>query len=510
MEGQRHTTTVNDVTTSPDPRSGRVLRWLVVVGLAVPFVVLLIQQLTELSDRRLPCCDYSALELGTRAFLRGEQFIGMYSREGWRHPGPITFVWSSIARLLPGNGFAEHQVAAVAVHVVAMAMVVWAFRKRLTSTGFTVAVVALVAFVWRFDIDHFREPWNPFTAMSWATLAVVLAAGFATSGGWAWLTGFVVFGSFAVQTHVGTAPVVVIAALVVVRELRRRWNHEGRRSALARTSMLALLIWLLPLVDLVRGDGNLFDVATGTDRGWASGDVWTTVARLVGLGPSAMGRFFGPSSPYIEAGGLGVFEILMVVVAVSLSWAVWRARRRAPFAFMVTALSWSGIALTAVLVQTTSGPFYRYLLLPVAGLSALIWIMGVVVVVETVASRAPRWVVPGLAASVAVVSGVVTAVGVDSEHLVGRYGDADIDRAVDEVRANCDSLDEDVVVRVSEAGDEIAWTDAMPVIVALDRCTTVTVTGITGFIAGPGFEADDDAEPDYFIEGSGWSADAPD
>ena len=132
------------MTTSPDPRSGRVLRCLVVVGLAVPFVVLSIQQLTELSDRRLPCCDYSALELGTRAFLRGEQFTGMYSREGWRHPGPITFVWSSIARLLPGNGFAEHQVAAVAVHVAAMAMVVWAFRKRLTSTGFTVAVAALV------------------------------------------------------------------------------------------------------------------------------------------------------------------------------------------------------------------------------------------------------------------------------------------------------------------------------------------------------------------------------
>lgn len=484
--------------------------WLAIGGLVVPFVVLLIQQLTELADRRLPCCDYSALELGTRAFLRGEQFTGLYSREGWRHPGPITFVWSSIARLLPGNGFAEHQVAAVAVHVSALGGVVWAFRKRLTATGCMVAVAALVAFVWRFDIDHFREPWNPFTAMSWATLAVVLAAGFATSGGWAWLTGFVVFGSFAVQTHVGTALVVVIAALVVVRELRRRWNHEGRRSALARTSMFALLIWLLPLVDLVRGDGNLFDVATGTDRGWASGDLWSTVARLVGLGPSAMGRYFGPSSPYIEAGELRVVDLLMVVIAVSLSWAVWRARRRAPFAFTVTALSWAGIALTAVLVQTTSGPFYRYLLLPVAGLSALIWIMGVVVVVETVASRTPRWVVPGLAVTIAAVSGIITAVGVGSEHLVGRYGDADIDRAVDEVRANCDSLGEDVVVQVSEVGDEIAWTFALPVIVALDRCTTVTVTGFTGFIAGPGFEAEDDAEPDYFIEGSGWSADAPD
>jgi hypothetical protein len=388
--------------------------------------------------------------------------------------------------------------------------VVWAFRKRVTATAFSIALAMLVVFLWRFDIDQFREPWNPFTAMSWATLAVVLVAGFVTGGGWNWLIGFFVAGSFAVQTHVGTAPVVVIAALLVAREVRWRWNNDGRRSALVRTSMLALLIWMLPLVDLIRGDGNLFDVATGTDRGWASGDVWTALVRLIGLCPSAMGGYFGPSSPYIEASGLGVFEVAMALVASLLSWVVWRARRRTPFAFMVTALSWSGIALTAVLVQTTSGPFYRYLLLPVAGLSALIWIMGVVVVVESVASRAPRWLEPVLAASIAVVLGIVTAIGVDSEHLVSRYGDADIDRAVDAVRQNCATFDDDLVVQVSETGDEIAWTEAMPVIVALDRCTTVTVTGISGFIAGPGFEADDDAVPNYFIEGAGWSTTSPD
>ena len=479
---------------------------LAIVGLAVPLVVLLIQQLTELGDRRLPCCDYSALELGTRAFLRGEQLTGLYSREGWRHPGPITFVWSSIARVLPGSGFAEHQVATVVVHMTALGAVVWAFRKRLTATGFMVAIAVLVTLVWRFDIDQFREPWNPFTAMSWATLAVVLAAGFATSGGWAWLTGFVVIGSFAIQTHVGTAPMVVMAAVVVYRELRRRRDHDGRRSALVRTSALGALIWLLPVIDLLRGDHNLFDVATGTDRGWASGDLWNTVVRLVGMGPSSMGRHFGPSSPYIAAEGLTVGEFLMVIIVVMLSVAVWRSRRRAPFAFMVTALSWSGIAVTVALIQTTSGPFYRYLLLPVAGASMLIWIMGVVVVVESVASRSPRLVVPMAATSIALAVGIIAAVGVDSEHLVGRYGSADIERAVDEVRANCDSLDDHVVVEVSDVGGEIAWSEAMPVIVALDRCTSVTVTGITGFIAGPGFEAEDDAVPNYRIDGAGWSA----
>jgi len=191
---------------------------LATIGACIPVVLLLIQQLSELSDRRLPCCDYSALELGTRAFLRGEQLTGLYSREGWRHPGPITFVWSSLARPLPGNGFAEHQVATVVVHVVAWATVLWAIRKRLSPVAFTVAVASEIAFVWRFDIDQFREPWNPHTAMSWAALSVVLAAGFVTAGGWSWLTAFVVAASFAVQTHVGTAPVIALATLLVLRE----------------------------------------------------------------------------------------------------------------------------------------------------------------------------------------------------------------------------------------------------------------------------------------------------
>jgi len=496
--------------TSPDPRAGRLLRWLVLVGLVVPFVVLLIQQLSELSDRRLPCCDYSALELGTRAFLRGEQLTGLYSREGWRHPGPITFVWSSLARPLPGNGFAEHQVATVVVHAVAWAAMLWAMRKRLSPVAFTVAVASVVTFVWRFDIDQFREPWNPHTAMSWAALSVVLAAGFVTAGGWSWLTAFVVVASFAVQTHVGTAPVIAIGALLVVREVWRRRGHSGRRRAIIRSLLVGTLVWLLPIIDMVWGDGNFLDVATGTDRGWASGDLWSTVLRSVGLAPSAMGRFFGPSSPYVSADAIGVAEIVAALVAVSLTWLVWRARHQTPFAAAVVALSWTGLLLTALLLQVTAGPVYRYLLLPTVGLSALIWIMGLAVAAEAIASRLPNRVVPVMATVVSVAIGVLAAVGVDSEHLVGRYGDADIDKAVDAVRTECSSLPDHVVVEVADTGGEIAWGEAMPVIVALDRCTSVSVTGLTGFIAGPGFEADEDEGPDYFISGTGWSAVVPD
>jgi hypothetical protein len=494
---------------APSTRFTRIATWMAVIGLAIPFVVLLIQQLAELSDRRLPCCDFAALELGTRSFLRGEQWTGLYSREGWRHLGPITFVWSALARVLPGHGFAEHQVATVMVHVVALLTVVWAFSKRLAPTAFAVAVTALVVFGWRFDIDQFREPWNPFTAMSWTMAAIVAAAMFVTRGGWKWSTAFFAVASFAVQTHVGAAPSIVVAAVVMMVVMKRRWDADGRRITLRWTVPMTIVVWSLPIVDLLGGEHNAFHVATGTDRGWASGDVWSTFVRLVGLGPSAMGRSFGTSSPYLDAGAFGVFEITSALVAVALTGVVWRARHRSPFAFGVSALSWVSILFTTVLVQITSGPFYRYLLLPVVGLSCLIWVMGLVVLVESFAGRFSAFVVPMLASAIAMTIGILTAVGVDSEHLVDRYGDADIDRAVDEVRATCGSLPESMVVEVGDVGEEIAWAEALPVIVALDRCSSVTVTGATGFIAGPGFEADDDAEVDYVIPGTGWSDIAP-
>ncbi|MFM8563230.1 MAG: hypothetical protein ACKOCE_04965 [Acidimicrobiia bacterium] len=488
----------------------RWLSWLPVAGLAIPFVVLLIQQFSELGDRRLPCCDYSALELGTRAFLRGEQLTGSYSRGGWRHPGPITFVWSAVARLLPGHGFAEHQVATVAVHMAALGAVVAVLRRRLSDPGFAVSVTVLAVWVWRFDIDQFREPWNPFTAMSWTMAAVAISVAFATRIGWGALVAFAVVGSFAVQTHVGSAPVVVLATVLVARTLRARWADPGRVGAVRRVLMVGTVIWTLPLVDLMFGDHNMLDVATGTERGWSVGDPWLATLRLLGAGPSAMGRYFGPESPYVTAHGLGVSEVAGVVIAVLLSALVYARRDRQPFAFQVSALSWAGVLVTAMMLQTTAGPFYRYLLLPVVGLSALIWVVGVAVLVETIASDLPPIVVPLVAVLATSVIGVVTAVGVDSEHLVGRYGNDSIERSVRAVEGMCDSLPEEVVVEVSDAGGEMAWTEAMPVIVALDRCTSVSVVGVSGFIAGPGFAADADAVPNYRISGTGWSAVAAD
>ena len=497
---------MNDVRPDSTNRSLRLLAIIAATGLALGFIVLLIQQLTELSDRRLPCCDYSALELGTRAFLRGEQLTGMYSREGWRHPGPITFVWSALARLLPGRGFAEHQVATVAVHMMAIGVMVAMFRRRLSSTAFVVALAAMSVFVWRFDIDQFREPWNPFTAMTWAMAAVVLAAAFATRIGWTSLIGFVIVGSFAVQTHVGAAPVVLIASVFVGRNVYARRGDEGCRRALTTSALAFLVIWLLPIIDAVAGDGNLFDVATGTDRGWSTSTPWTSLIRLLAGGLSAMGRYFGPSSPYVAAGTPTVVEWLLVVAIVAVSVFVWRQRDRHAFAWRLTSLSWAGLILTGVLLQTTSGPFYRYLLLPVAGLAVLVWIAGLVVIVETVADRTPPLIIPVAAAIISLVVGVFSAVGVDSEHLVGIYGDERIDRTVNDIRANCDAIPDEVVVDVADVGEEVAWTEAMPVIVALDDCAHVTVTGLSGFIAGPGYEADDDAVANYRIDGFGWSA----
>ncbi|NDA78317.1 MAG: hypothetical protein EBY07_11085, partial [Actinobacteria bacterium] len=166
------------------------------------------------------------------------------------------------------------------------------------------------------------------------------------------------------------------------------------------------------------------------------------------------------------------------------------------FLFAMSSMSWVGVVATTVLLQTTSGPFYRYLLVPVAGLSAVIWLSGIVAAVELVRSRLRDEFVIGVAVAMTAVCSVLAAVGVDATHLVSRYTSETIERAVADIESECSRLPSPLVVEVP---DNVDWTEALPMVVALDRCTTVRVVGVAGFIAGPGFEADDDALPNYVL-----------
>jgi len=49
--------------------------FVLMAGVALPLATLLVQQLSELGGRTIPCCDYAVLELGTRSFLLGEQLV---------------------------------------------------------------------------------------------------------------------------------------------------------------------------------------------------------------------------------------------------------------------------------------------------------------------------------------------------------------------------------------------------------------------------------------------------
>ena len=457
----------------------------IVLGLVVPFVVLLIQQFTEVGDPTIPCCDYAVLEMGTRSFLRGEQLVGLYSREGWRHPGPVPFIWSAPFSLLPFRGFAKYQIAVVVMHMVAFGVYVAAIARRVRPTS-VVALVALCSFfVWRFDVNQFREPWNPYMAMSLGVVALVAAARVFVDSSGAWLVVFALAGSMAVQTHLGSAPLVGgLLILLVVMAHRGRLSVDGK--SVKRAGVVTGALWLLPLIDLVVGDHNFFEVfrRSGDGPDMSLRAIGRALVWMMSLSPDHLGRFFGTSSPFIDGGSPTIVNWLITLVSIGGGAWVLTKRHSQPFLAWMVALAFGGILLTTGALVVADGPFIRYLMLPMFGLSLVVWTAIVLAVAERLSDNS-KW----LTVSAASVFGLLATFSVSGSHLSRQYSNELIETVVTGIRENCDDLPDRTVVNVDES---VSWADAVAFVDQMDRCTDVRVTRGIGFIAGQGFEASSD------------------
>lgn len=489
------------------PRSQRaarlIERWAPVAGLtavAVPFVVLVVRQLSNLRVEGTPCCDWAALEMGTRAFLRGEQLVGLYSREGWRHPGPAQFLWDSLFRVLPGRSFAEHQVAAAVLGGLAIATVALAALRRLGRNAMLSALAVVAVWMVRFGVEEWALPWNPVTAMSWVVITVVAAAAYTSGGSRWWLLATAAAGSMAVQTHVGTAPAVAVpAALVVVHAWRRR-AEPGAGPRVYWVAVVIGLLWLLPLIDLVAVDHSL---ATAIDELLFSAktdpvrrrDVAKALVHILGMSPAHQGTDFGLDSPYSSGAALTLRTVALAIAGLALGvYAVVR-RKRHRLSSQLVVMAGTGLVLTGIALTRANGPFYRYLVFPAIGLGALVWVGGFIAITADLANRWPaRRNLLALAQLGIVVVAAAIAIPPSRPPLATSASNATIQELSAGVRAACDELP-DVAIVTSTA----QWTDELPVAAAIERCTTVRVVGWSGFIAGQPYEADDDAEPNVYI-----------
>ncbi len=482
-------------------------------ALLAPLIVLLVQQFTQLGwgasssapERwAIPCCDYAALELGTRAYVSGEQWMGLYSRQGWRHPGPAPFLWDAMFRILPGHAFAEHQVAAVALAIVAVgALVLFAWRHTSTVAAL-VGLCVVAAWMLRFDIGMLREPWNPISSMLWVGIFVVCAATFASTprsrrSGWA-IVGAAISGSMAVQAHLGAAPIVVIGVIMIaVGAWRARDARPVQRGALY--ACLALLVlWALPLLDLAFGDHGLWRIVTVDDdpsnTGFSWGDAMRTMVQAIGLGPARQGVALGPASPFLPTASLTIGQVVAAIAGVALGIRVLMTRQRHRRLAFATALALVGLVVTTAMVGLAGSQYYPYLLLPVVMCGPIVWMCGAIALTTDLLRHLRavwRSIVSGVVAVALIAFAIVGIGSLPSDTLLDRYLSPDLASLERSVLDRCESVPTHPIVWVQPGVD---WTIALPLIATIDRCATVKVRTWESFLAGEPYRAPSDVERD--------------
>ncbi len=350
--------------------------------------------------------DQALVELGIREAGAFHRSLGVYSRFGWNHPGPVwLYLLAGPYRLLGGDGRALGAAVAASHGLCAVLIVACAARLRSASRHSAgagrafAAAVAVLVLQHAFGRSAFFSPWNPLAVVLPALLFLLLAAGVLLRRR-GWLVGAVAAATFLVQTHIGTVPLVVVVGglVLLVRAVARlsTGHRLGRRrrsvdepapcllsrvwptrllpgTGLGRVQaggwLLIVLAWLPPLLEQEFAGGNLGRIGhfVTTSRHATS---WRASASVAGelLYRSLLSRARGRLSlPLPPTGGL--MMLVLCAGAGVLLGAVGYALQE-PVSRACAAVSVAGIAAGVLAAHQTVGGHDPYLLFWLAAVMA--------------------------------------------------------------------------------------------------------------------------------------------
>lgn len=244
-----------------DDRQPPIDRRLVVVLLGLLAVVIIWLVVRLVSSDWLPIGDYRTLELRVSDVGGSETpILGVYSRYQWNHPGPMLFYALALPYRLAGSSPIGLLLGATAINLIAIGSTLWiaarAGRRAFVLVGFFVALLCL-----GMNPAGLADPWNP-TFVILSVFASAVACWRVVFGDRVAAVVLVLFGSFAVQCHVGSAlPIAFLLGVggvaLVIRSFRGRNLRHDRITALM-TIGLSIVFWIPPAIEQLRNSpGNV-------------------------------------------------------------------------------------------------------------------------------------------------------------------------------------------------------------------------------------------------------------
>jgi hypothetical protein len=322
--------------------------------------------------------DVAILEIGTLEALSGKQLVGPYSRFNWNHPGPAEFYVLAPPYLLGGRRTGALGLGALLVNAVAAGALVWVSGRLLGGRRGWWTLLLLAGFLAHLGPAIAGGVWNPYITLLPFALFLFLAAGFALKGT-VYLPAAILVGSFVVQTHIGYAPAVAVAAAAALWE-RLRAPHgadEPRRTSrlLVISGALLAVVWFPPLLEQVRNTpGNLTLLARflrhpGTSHGFAQ--AFGPVSLQLGAVPLRLATLLVPSTSDQKALGAGFLTLFLVAL---LPLARARAVRHGDDGARVFGtLGLAGLAAAFFAILRIRGDVHDYLVLWISATGLFAW-----------------------------------------------------------------------------------------------------------------------------------------
>jgi hypothetical protein len=406
-------------TSGPTAATAPRTRWLLVLTLA-PLVVSAVALAVGVGGAYLPSGDQAGTELAVRAVGRHEVLRGLWSRELWAHPGPLSFYLLAPVYWLTGGSSIGLNIGALIVNGAAVTgMAAVALRRGgralalCTLVACALAMRALTAdMVHEFQNIHIVT--LPFGLMIFLTWAMTCRESWALPAG-------VVVAAFLAQTHVGfvplALPLLAAGAIALVLSARRTGELRSLRRAGAWAGGLFVLAWSPLVADVVVNVPSntrrvIMWFQSGEEGAHTLVEGWRVVSGQFGVPPEWMTGKWQPTwsgeSPFLLASPV---PFLLVPVAIA-GVALWR--RAGDGRRLVAVLAGTAV-LSIVAVARTVGPVFEYRLRwtwmpPLVAFVVVAW-AGWRWAVERCGLRADRVL---SVAALAVLAGVSVASGVDA------------------------------------------------------------------------------------------------